>query len=287
MVVGCATLDYHKKILYSDALFEMSTLHYLYQPSMPNDKPKSILKNKQVQSPAPAASNVDDQLSDSSGELSEEQSDSDESSSEESSSENIEEGLSDLDEDDEVDVAEVSSEEDSDDSDDDLIEEDDDSFPLKKKQKKNKDDGSESFANAFTSIINSKLKAYNRKDPILAGNKTTLKKLESEKLENKAKRALLMEKKQFQDKHRIKQLLPAAVEGTDSNQVREILDKERQMKKIAQKGVVKLFNAILSTQLKTNLEMSKVQAGQSRKEELMTDVSKEKFMDLIAAAGED
>ncbi|CAL1202988.1 unnamed protein product [Candida parapsilosis] len=241
---------------------------------MPNDKPKSILKNKQVQSPAPAASNVDDQSSDSSRELSEEQSDSDESSSEESSSENIEEGLSDLDEDDEVDVAEVSSEEDSDDSDDDLIEEDDDSFPLKKKQKKNKDDGSESFANAFTSIINSKLKAYNRKDPILARNKTTLKKLESEKLENKAKRA-------------IKQLLPAAVEGTDSNQVREILDKERQMKKIAQKGVVKLFNAILSTQLKTNSEMSKVQAGQSRKEELMTDVSKEKFMDLIAAAGED
>lgn len=252
-----------------------------------NNKPKSILKNKGKPAPAHTTSKATDlssQPSDSSNELSEK-----ENGSEESSSEDIEDDLSDLDENDEVDVADVSSEDDSeeDDSEVDAVEEEDDSFPLKKKQKKNKDDGSESFANAFNSIINSKLKAYNRKDPILARNKTTLKKLESEKLENKAKRALLLEKKQFQDKHRIKQLLPAATEGSDSNQIREILDKERQMKKIAQKGVVKLFNAVLATQLKTNQEISKVQAGQSRKEELMTDVSKEKFMDLIAAAGED
>lgn len=255
---------------------------------MPNNtKPKSILKNKGKPTPVYITSkgtDLSNQPSDSSNELSEE-----ENGSEESSSEDIEGDLSDLDENDEVDVADISSEDDSeeDDSEADAVEEEEDSFPLKKKQKKNKDDGSESFANAFNSIINSKLKAYNRKDPILARNKTTLKKLESEKLENKAKRALLLEKKQFQDKHRIKQLLPAATEESGSNQIREILDKERQMKKIAQKGVVKLFNAVLATQLKTNQEISKVQAGQSRKEELMTDVSKEKFMDLIAAAGED
>lgn len=244
-----------------------------------NTEPKSILKNKNEKSPVANRKkiNLTKQVSESS------------QSEEESSSEDIEDGLSDLNEDDEVDVADVSSDDDSEDdeSEDEAVGEEDDSFPLKKKQKKNKDDGSESFANAFNSIINSKLKAYSRKDPILARNKTTLKKLESEKLENKAKRALLLEKKQFQDKHRVKQLLPVGTDGSDANQVREILDKEKQMKKIAQKGVVKLFNAVLSTQLKTNQEISKVQAGQSRKEELMTDVSKEKFMDLIAAAGED
>ncbi|KAI5957912.1 RRP15 [Candida margitis] len=243
-------------------------------------KIKPILKNKRETTPVKytsKSSNLTSQPSDSSGEKSEEESSLDE------------EKESDLDEDDEVDVADVSSGDDSDDvdSEEDPVEEEDDSFPLKKKQKKNRDDGSESFANAFNSIINSKLKAYNRKDPILARNKTTLKKLEGEKLENKAKRALLLEKKQFQDKHRVKQLLPVASEGSDSSNIREILDKEKQMKKVAQKGVVKLFNAVLSTQLKTNQEVTKVQAGQSRKEELMTDVSKEKFMDLIAAAGED
>ncbi|CAK9439668.1 uncharacterized protein LODBEIA_P37680 [Lodderomyces beijingensis] len=207
---------------------------------------------------------------------------------------------SELDENDEVNVVDVSSddddeeeeeeEEDDDDDDeevdDDLPEEDEDSFPLKKKQKKNKDNGSESFATAFNSIINSKLKAYDRKDPILVRNKATLKKLESDKLENKARKSILAERKQFQDKHRVKNLLPAATDDGGS-QVRAFLEKEKQMKKTAQRGVVRLFNAVLSTQLKTNQEVGKEKVGQQRKEELMTDVSKEKFLDLIAAAGED
>ncbi|WLF80546.1 pre-60S ribosomal particles component [Lodderomyces elongisporus] len=207
---------------------------------------------------------------------------------EEEEEEEEEEELSELDEDDEVDVADVSSGDEDEDEEEELeAEEDDDEFPLKKKQKKNRDDGSESFANAFNSIINSKLKAYDRKEPILARNKTTLKKLESEKLELKAKKALLAEKKQFKDKHRVKQLLPVVGEGEDPSQVRSILDKEKQMKKIAQKGVVRLFNAILATQVRTNVEVSKEKVGQAKREELMNDVSKEKFLDLIAAAGED
>lgn len=182
---------------------------------------------------------------------------------------------------DDLDVAdvssdEVSSEEGSEDN------SDDDSFPLRKK-KKTTDDGSESFATAFNAIIGSKLKAYDRKDPILARNKRQLKKLESDKLEAKAKRALLAEKKQLQDKHRIKVLLPSA-EQSDS--VREILEREKQMKKIAQRGVVRLFNAVLATQVKTQQEATGVKAGVVKKEELMTEISKEKFLDLVQAAGQ-
>lgn len=65
-----------------------------------------------------------------------------------------------------------------------------------------------------------------------------------------------------------------------------MIQKEKDLKKVAQRGVVKLFNAVLSTQIKTNQELGKeVIRGQTKKEELMNDVSKEKFLDLIAAAG--
>lgn len=154
----------------------------------------------------------------------------------------------------------------------------------KLKKKKNTDDGADSFASAFSAIIGSKLKAYDRKDPILARNKKTLKKLESDKLEAKAKRLLLNEKKQIQDKQRVKVLLPSADEP---EKVKEMIENERKLKKIAQKGVVRLFNAVLSTQIKTNLEISQEKVGQSKKEELMNEISKEKFLDLVQAAGED
>lgn len=214
----------------------------------------------------------------------EESSSESEEEEEEEESELEEQQDSELDEeigsDDEVDLADVSS------SFDDDEDEDESNFPkLKKNKGKSIDDGSESFATALTSIVNSKLKSYDRKDPILVRNKTTLKKLESDKLELKAKKALLQEKKNFQDKYRIKNLLPIDNEQ-EPGKVRELIQKEKDLKKVAQRGVVKLFNAVLSTQIKTNQELGKeVIRGQTKKEELMNDVSKEKFLDLIAAAG--
>ncbi|CAK7896272.1 ribosomal RNA-processing protein 15 [[Candida] anglica] len=189
------------------------------------------------------------------------------------------ESMSDMDENDEVDVADVSSSE-EDDSDDD---EDDERIP-KLKKKKNLDDGSESFANAFNAIIGSRLKAYDRKDPILARSKTSLKKLESDKLEAKAKRLINAEKKEHQDNCRVKVLLPAA---DKPEEVRTLIEKEKKLKKIAQRGVVRLFNAVLSTQIKTNQDMDKEKGlGVTRKEELMNEISKEKFLDLVQAAGQ-
>ncbi|CUM49295.1 uncharacterized protein AC631_03909 [Debaryomyces fabryi] len=190
----------------------------------------------------------------------------------------------DIEVDDEADIDGVSSGDEAEDSEEntDSSDYDDDEIP-KMKKKKNLDDGSESFANAFNAIVGSRLKAYNRKDPILAKNKTTLKKLESDKLEAKAKRLILSEKKQLHDKHRIKNLLPSA---SEPEKVRTIIQNERQLKKVAQKGVVRLFNAVLSTQLKTNQEIGKEQVGQTKKEELMNEISKEKFLDLVQAAGQ-
>lgn len=189
----------------------------------------------------------------------------------------------DIEVDDEVDVDGVSSNEEAEeDEDSSEYDGEDDEIP-KIKKKKNLDDGSESFANAFNAIVGSRLKAYNRKDPILTKNKTTLKKLESDKLEAKAKRLILSEKKQVHDKNRVKNLLPSA---SEPEKVRTIIQNERQLKKVAQKGVVRLFNAVLSTQIKTNQELGQEKVGQTKKEELMNEISKEKFLDLVQAAGQ-
>lgn len=210
---------------------------------------------------------------------------SNEESEEEENEESELENLDDLDMDDEVDVADVSSDEEdsNDESEEGESEEGSDDEIPKLKKKKNTDDGSEKFANAFTAIINSKLKKYDRKDPILARNKAPLKKLESDKLEAKAKRMLHLEKKSLHDEHRVKNLLPSA---SEPEKVREILTKEKQLKKIAQKGVVRLFNAVLATQVSTDEAISQEKVGESRKEELMNEISKEKFLDLVQAAGE-
>ena len=177
-----------------------------------------------------------------------------------------------------------SEEEEQEDEDEDSAEEsDDESFPLKKK-KKNTDDGRGTFANAFNAIIGSKLKAHDRNDPILVRNKSTLKKLESDKLDAKAKRVMLSEKREMQDKLRVTNLLPAA---HDTENAREMIEKEKRLKKVAQKGVVKLFNAVLATQVRTNQDLDQENVGSSKKQELLNELTKLKFLDLVKAAGEE
>ncbi|CAI4866116.1 CCT_1a_G0057550.mRNA.1.CDS.1 [Saccharomyces cerevisiae] len=178
------------------------------------------------------------------------------------------------------------------DDDDDDEEEEDDDFPRKKKSKNSKhDDGSTGFSAAVNAILSSHLKAYDRKDPIMARNKKVLKQSESEKLEYKAKKALLAEKKKLLGKARKTDIIPIASGEDRSENIRKILEKETALRKIAQKGAVKLFNAILATQVKTEKEVSENLSGIKNKEEkkeLITEVSKEKFLDLVkAAAGSD
>ncbi|AJV92671.1 Rrp15p [Saccharomyces cerevisiae YJM1478] len=187
--------------------------------------------------------------------------------------------------------AEEDDDEEEEDDDDDEEEEDDD-FPRKKKSKNSKhDDGSTGFSAAVNAILSSHLKAYDRKDPIMARNKKVLKQSESEKLEYKAKKALLAEKKKLLGKARKTDIIPIASGEDRSENIRKVLEKETALRKIAQKGAVKLFNAILATQVKTEKEVSENLSGIKNKEEkkeLITEVSKEKFLDLVkAAAGSD
>ncbi len=151
--------------------------------------------------------------------------------------------------------------------------------PLKK-AKVSKKEESEKFANAMNALLDTRLKAYDRKDPILARSKRELKKFEDDKLEQKAKRLLLAEKKKKLTANRVKDLLP-----TDETIARQVLQHERQLKKTAQRGVIKLFNAILMTQTSTEVDMSNESGlGQTKKKELVNELSKEKFLSLVQNA---
>lgn len=211
--------------------------------------------------------------------------DSSESSNEEVSEEEVEEQDSNSDEDEDVSGEEKEESEEE-------AEESDDDFPTKKKSKNSKhDDGSNDFSNAMSAILSSHLKAYDRKDPIMARNKKVLKENDASKLEYKAKKALVAEKKKMLNKTRKADILPmVSDEQHTGEEIRELIAKETKLRKIAQKGVVKLFNAILSTQVRTNKEvndnMSDIKNRQEKRE-LITEVSKEKFLDLVKAAGGD
>lgn len=164
-----------------------------------------------------------------------------------------------------------------------------------KKQKMSKnDDGAEQFSSAMSAILGSHLKQYDRIDPIMARQKKALEKIEQDKLDEKARKLLSREKKKFLTKSRKSEIIPQDI--TEENSVQRMLEQERKLKKIAQKGVVRLFNVITTTQLKTERQVNEKLASSNIKSiihkekeqsKLISEVSKETFLDLVKAAGDE
>lgn len=143
----------------------------------------------------------------------------------------------------------------------------------------------ESFSKAVTSILSSHLKAHSRADPILVRSKKTARDLEASRLEAKAKRALIAEKKAKIDKERIRTLSDFAALGNGGKDAKDdakegwtkMLEHEKKLKRTAMKGVVSLFNAIQTSQKSFQGDTPK----NALEEEKATELSKEKFLDLI------
>lgn len=164
-----------------------------------------------------------------------------------------------------------------------------------KKQKMSKnDDGAEQFSSAMSAILGSHLKQYDRIDPIMARQKKALEKIEQDKLDEKARKLLSREKKKFLTKSRKSEIIPQDI--TEDNSVQRLLEQEKKLKKIAQKGVVRLFNVITTTQLKTERQVNEKLASSNIKSiihkekeqsKLISEVSKETFLDLVKAAGDE
>lgn len=103
------------------------------------------------------------------------------------------------------------------------------------------------FATSINKILSSKLTTTKRADPVLSRSKAATEAsadLAESKLEAKARRKLRTDKQNAMEKGRVRDVL-----GLESTVVStgEIAEQERRLRKMAQRGVVKLFNAVRST----------------------------------------
>lgn len=205
-------------------------------------------------------------------------------------------------EDDEFDVNGQSSEEgelqddpDGDDDDEDGEGDDSDVATSKAGKRKKKSDPKD-FALAMQKILSAGLTSSNRKNPILARSLES-KKLdeaaEDEKLEQKVRKQMTSEKKAKLEKSH-----NAKVMGETDEEVARTIERERLMRKTAQKGVVRLFNAIRAAQLSAHDGDASVSvkdprtgisvrqgAGVKKRETKAVELSKNSFLDLIKSGG--
>lgn len=127
------------------------------------------------------------------------------------------------------------------------------------------------FSGAMNAILGSKIKAHDRENPILIRNKKSAKDIEDARLELKAQHAMRQERESLKDKAHVKDVIPK-----DPDSAGEALQQEKKFRKTAQRGVVRLLNAIHASQ-----SVSKDGALSGETGEDATSVSKERFLDMI------
>lgn len=200
-------------------------------------------------------------------------------------------------EDDEPNVDEASDSEDTDaESNSDSDVSDSNSNPNMTTLRKRKRNDPEAFATSMSKILSSKLSNNKKSDPVLSRSVTALqasKEITDQALEQKARHKLLAEKKAALDKGRVKDVLGASTafdaahtDGVPPQSVAEIMELEKRLRKTAQRGVVKLFNAVRAAQIKgeqaAKEARTKGTVGFGRREEKVNEMSKQGFLELIA-----
>ncbi|KAI9729488.1 MAG: hypothetical protein M1818_008510 [Claussenomyces sp. TS43310] len=167
---------------------------------------------------------------------------------------------------------------------------------LIKKRKRNDPDA---FATSMSKILDSKLSTSKRGDPVLSRSVTALqasREFNDLALEKKAKQKLREERRAALDKGRVKDVLGASTafdtahgDGVPTMTTAETMALEKRLRKTAQRGVVKLFNAVRAAQVKGEEAAKEARQkgliGQGRREERVNEMSKQGFLDLIAGGG--
>ncbi|KAL7801763.1 Rrp15p domain-containing protein [Trichoderma afarasin] len=188
----------------------------------------------------------------------------------------------------EDDEAEEQSEEDDDDDDDDM---DLDVGAAKTKSKRN---DPTAFATSLSKILSTKLSASKRSDPVLsrsAAAHEASKAAVDIALEQKARRKLKEQKRVALEKGRIKDILVATVDesGEPEMTTSEMLAIEKTLRKTAQRGVIRMFNAVRASQVQAAEAERAVRKegviGHKTREEKVNEMSKKGFLDLIASGG--
>ncbi|KAF2754792.1 Rrp15p-domain-containing protein [Pseudovirgaria hyperparasitica] len=156
------------------------------------------------------------------------------------------------------------------------------------KSKKKRQDP-EVFANSISRILSSKLSTSKRADPVLSRSKdaaTAIKEMAEGKLEAKAKNKMREDKRAALEKGRVKDVL--ALDNADESTAR-VVEEEKKLKKMAQRGVVKLFNAVRAAQVKGEEAVREARkanvVGMDKRDEMASEMSKKSFLDLISKGG--
>ncbi|KAK5105861.1 hypothetical protein LTR62_001948 [Meristemomyces frigidus] len=144
------------------------------------------------------------------------------------------------------------------------------------------------FATSITKILDTKLTSQKRPDPILSRSTTAAqanRELTESKLDAKARAQIRAEKKASLSKGRITDILGLAPESSGI-ETGKVLEEEKKLKKTAQRGVVKLFNAVRAAQVKGEEAAKQARAegvvGMGQREERVREMSKQGFLDLIS-----
>lgn len=139
------------------------------------------------------------------------------------------------------------------------------------------------FSTSISKILSTKLSTAARADPVLSRSKNAVQastELANERLEQRARAKLRAEKREEQDRGRVRDVL-----GIERGQAGETAEEEKRLRKIAQRGVVKLFNAVRAAQVRgeeaAREEQKKGTIGMEERKKAANEVSKQSFLDLI------
>ena len=140
------------------------------------------------------------------------------------------------------------------------------------------------FSTSIAKILSTKLPTSVRDDPVLSRSKEAAQKstdIAEEKLDRQARAKMRAEKKEELDRGRIRDVM-----GLQRGQAGAVAEEEKRLRKIAQRGVVKLFNAVRAAQVRgeeaAKAERKKGTIGIGEREKTVNEVSKQGFLDLIS-----
>lgn len=139
------------------------------------------------------------------------------------------------------------------------------------------------FSTSITKILSTKLPTTARADPVLSRSKTatqTTSDLANEKLDKLARAKLKAEKKEELDRGRIRDVM-----GIEQGKAGVVAEEEKRLRKISQRGVVKLFNAVRTAQVRgeeaIREERRKGTIGIDERAKASNEMSKQGFLELI------
>lgn len=164
-------------------------------------------------------------------------------------------------------------------------------------QKMRKANDPAAFSNSIAKILGSKLSTSKRADPVLARSATAREANESlsnSRLEAKVRQKLREDRTKDLERGRVRDVLlekhgSVPNDGGDTGEgpsVGKMQEQEKRLRRTAQRGVVKLFNAVRAAQVKGEEAARHAKSsGRDRKQERVGEMSKQGFLDLVAGGG--